>query len=91
MPSWAQRMASAPSLESRGVLFLLGIRFQETVGIEVTGVRTPEGGVGVHDGYRHLDDGSGFEEVLVVEERVFEHHACRGTTGVEAEGFLEGG
>ncbi len=73
------------------MLFLPAIRFQETVGVEGVGVGTPEGVVSVHDGCGHLDDVPGFEEVLLVEERVFEYHACRRTTGVEAEGFLEGG
>lgn len=58
------------------------ILFHEPTGLEAPSVRSPNGGIRVHDCHRHLHDHAFLEQITVVEQRVFAHESCLGAKSV---------
>lgn len=95
MPTGTQRATTSPGAErgGRGAFgfFAGGVLLEEAAGVEGFGGGAPDGGVGMDDGGRHLQDGACFEEICVVEDGVVEDEARGGAEGMQAEDLVEGG
>lgn len=79
MTTRTKRAAASPRAKRSGraaLGFFAGrVLLEEAPGVEGFSGGAPSGGIGMDDGGGHLHDGACFEEVCIVERRVFEHDA----------------